>query len=34
MIEWPRSLGVGLVVGQRALDPLAEVRILDPQPSQ
>ena len=27
------TLGVGLVVGQRTLNPSAEVRILDPQPN-
>jgi hypothetical protein len=28
----PLVVGVRLAVGQRTLDPLAEVRILDPQP--
>ena len=35
MVEYPSldALGVRLVVGQQTLDLLAEVRILDPQPS-
>jgi hypothetical protein len=30
--EFKILMGVRLVVGQRTLDPYAEVRILDPQP--
>ena len=33
MVQCGSSLGVRLVVGQRTLDPYAEVRILDPQPT-
>jgi hypothetical protein len=35
VVEFPSldALGVRLVVGQQTLDLLAEVRILDPQPS-
>jgi hypothetical protein len=29
----PAVLGISLAVGQRTLDPRAQVRILDPQPS-
>lgn len=33
MVQWPAPLGVRLVVGHLTLDQVAEVRILDPQPS-
>jgi hypothetical protein len=34
MVEWPTSLGVRLAVGHLTLDQVAQVRILDPQPSK
>ena len=32
IVNQESSLGISLAVGQRTLDPLAQVRILDPQP--
>ena len=32
IVNHEQTLGISLAVGQRTLDPLAQVRILDPQP--